>query len=401
MATMRGCESTFNITMVDLMRCSRIAKLVSPHPYPNWLSPPCDLSIAPLAVPTRLAVLISPRIQLMADRTWNSIDKSIYDLDWPELSILVWEMILACIPNEFGVYDLPLGKIKRFFKFAFTDSQIVEAITYIESTQSMKLYRNGQVVWICSKWKRNKWNSTETNVVGALRDIKEKYPEVFSDFCTKYQLSTHSVPTKTLLWGGYGGTPDPEPDPEPEKENIILPASPSPKAKPKAKKPTKAQYSDQDLGLAKWFLNKVEKICETYGYKITTPRTANTIATGLAKSKLTHEQIRNLLRWMENNEYQRKSFANLAQWTRAAGWQAAWNKFVQDQEIAANSKTSKMSNEDYYSQNQHHDKPATRKPMTEDQCREIEERQSEYDAQAAKRKAVRIEESKANGGKSC
>lgn len=140
----------------------------------------------------------------MADRTWNAVDARLYDEDWNEVSILVMGMILAKCPNQYGVYKLPLGFIKRFLRAVLRgDAMTIDAaLDELESEHAIQRYREGRVVWIIKKWGRDPYSKMKNNRDGALKSISENFPDVYPDFERRYPLvatestlSTDGVPT--------------------------------------------------------------------------------------------------------------------------------------------------------------------------------------------------------------
>lgn len=164
----------------------------------------------------------------MSDRSWNAIDARIYDEDWSTLAILICQQIIVKCPNQYGVYKLPTGFLKRFFNGMLADGQptVDQAIQELVDDGVVRLF--GETVWIVNKWGRDKYSGIGTNQVGAVRYLAEHYPDVVPDFCTKYGLST-------LLGGTSESESDSEPDTdtEPEKKKTLPSKSDGGNSKPK------------------------------------------------------------------------------------------------------------------------------------------------------------------------
>ena len=155
----------------------------------------------------------------MSDRTWNPIDARLYEEDWSQGAIIVAACLIARCPNQYGVFDTPIGFIKMFFKGAYTTLEIDGFMCEWEQSGFIKFYDDRRVCWICKKWKRDKYNGISTNQVGAVRYLAEHYPDVVQDFVTMYGLSTNLVPTKTPK----PPTSDSDTESEPEKKEQELP----------------------------------------------------------------------------------------------------------------------------------------------------------------------------------
>jgi hypothetical protein len=163
----------------------------------------------------------------MADRTWNGVDARILDEDWSRMAILVCEQILIKCPNQYGVYTLPRGSIKRFFEglIAPGHPSVDDAIQELAEDGVIKLY--GEIVWIVKKWGRDKYSKAGTNRKGAIDYVAEHYPEVAPDFEAKYPLSGDLVRTKTLKTRTSDSESDSDTDPERPKKVSRKKISPS------------------------------------------------------------------------------------------------------------------------------------------------------------------------------
>jgi hypothetical protein len=146
------------------------------------------------------------------------------------LAVLVMARLLAKCPNCYGVFDLPLRGLKLFFTQGgkFTEQEVSDAIQEIAATGSIRLYRDGRLVWIVNKYKRDKFLNTAANRLAVAKDLAAKFPEVVAGFAAHYGADM------SLDSGGIGGTkpplslaiaptsdPEPEPDPEVKRETKV------------------------------------------------------------------------------------------------------------------------------------------------------------------------------------
>ncbi len=137
----------------------------------------------------------------MADRTYNDIEWSIYDQDWSDPAILIAAMLLAHIPNEHGVFDPPIGKIRKFFRNIFEAHDINKALNELENVGLLRWYNEKKTVWVIKKFKRSKWHKTPNNQLGALLSINKHHPAALLDFANVYELSGYLVPTESVPSG--------------------------------------------------------------------------------------------------------------------------------------------------------------------------------------------------------
>ena len=156
----------------------------------------------------------------MSDRTWNQIDAKLYEEDWSQGAIIVASCLLSRCPNQYGVYDMPWGFLRMFFKGLYTRNEIEGFALEWESSGFVKFYRDRSVVWIRKKWKRSKYHNVRNNQVGAIKYLVEHYPDVVGDFTELYGLSMDLVPTKWEQKGSKVPTSDSESDSESDSKII-------------------------------------------------------------------------------------------------------------------------------------------------------------------------------------
>lgn len=169
----------------------------------------------------------------MADRTWNQVDARIYsDMDCSEEAVIIWAYLLAVCPNQYGVYDLPLPAMRRFFGRIISPEKINECLDELISYGCMSLFENRKVVWIKKKFKRErKASATRDQRKGALAFIGEHYPEVLNDFASLYPVIGESRGSDTPVIPQTTDS-DSEADTESKKKNtsrrkaVALPALP-------------------------------------------------------------------------------------------------------------------------------------------------------------------------------
>jgi len=163
----------------------------------------------------------------MADRLYNYIYKKILDEPWEELTIIVAQQLLILCPNTEGIFDLPLGAVRRLLrpvgvmfgaKRDEVDLAIDQSVQELVDHGMIKLYRENTVIWIKRKWSKDRYSNNENNQIGALRVIRKTYPEVLSDFCLMYELSKDLGVTKFELSTHTRGHTEPEPDSDPESK---------------------------------------------------------------------------------------------------------------------------------------------------------------------------------------
>jgi len=128
----------------------------------------------------------------MSDRTYNTVDICIYDEDWSEPALIVAKMLLTKCPNQYGIYKMPWGFLKKTYNNHFTHEEIETGVEELINDGMIALYDDRKVVWIKNKWGRDGYSGISNNQLGALRHIKEHFPSVYADFQQEYDL----VPTE-------------------------------------------------------------------------------------------------------------------------------------------------------------------------------------------------------------
>lgn len=121
----------------------------------------------------------------MSDRTWNQIDARIYEEGWSQEAVLIAVCLLVRCPNQYGIFDKPIGFLTMFFRGLYTIAQIESVLTELEGANFLKLYRDGNVIWIRSKWKRA-GRPSALHWKGAQNHL-ESYNEVRKDFLSYYK----------------------------------------------------------------------------------------------------------------------------------------------------------------------------------------------------------------------
>ena len=150
----------------------------------------------------------------MSDRTWNSVDARLYEEDWSQGAIILCACLLARCPNQYGVFDMPWGFLKLFFKGLYTRQEIEAYVVEWEASGFAKLYRGRQVIWIVKKWKRS-GNPSELHWKG-LENVLMDFPEVREDFMAYYKPLYKGMETP---FKGDKQKPKPLVNPESESES--------------------------------------------------------------------------------------------------------------------------------------------------------------------------------------
>ena len=120
----------------------------------------------------------------MADRTWNAVDARLYEERWSRNAKLIMGVIIARCPNPYGVYDVPYVILETLFAPEDIDTALGELIKL--KRPPIKLYRDGEVVWIIRKWGRE-GKPNEKQQKGASNTIEGSYNEVWEDFKGVYK----------------------------------------------------------------------------------------------------------------------------------------------------------------------------------------------------------------------
>lgn len=123
----------------------------------------------------------------MADRTWNGIDTDVLDGPYSKAARRIWLHLCTVCPNWYGVFDLPLGRLIDHWEDVYTPDRIQQALDELQAAGKLKLYRNRNVVWLCSKFKREVSNlRTPRHWTGLHNHFDLRYPEVKDDFYARY-----------------------------------------------------------------------------------------------------------------------------------------------------------------------------------------------------------------------
>lgn len=123
----------------------------------------------------------------MADRTYNALDVDLWDKDWGELAISAAAMLIGTCPRKEGIFDFPGGRIRRFLRaLRFNDDEISAAFLKLVEVGLIKFYREGKIIWIVKKFKREaRWVQTVKQREG-VRNVLRQYPEIEPEFQALY-----------------------------------------------------------------------------------------------------------------------------------------------------------------------------------------------------------------------
>ena len=193
----------------------------------------------------------------MADRTYNTVDICIYDEDWDESTLLVALMLLTKCPNQYGIFKMPTGFLKKTFSKHFTPEDIEKGVKNLVDDGMINLYKDSTVVWIKKKWSRDGYYNVSNNQLGALRFIKEEFPCVYADFEQEYGLvltevqkkvdrGTKKKQQKPLPSGDSRQHPESDTDSESEKIELLKKKEAA-KAADVAEKTNSKPTSDQQI----------------------------------------------------------------------------------------------------------------------------------------------------------
>ena len=116
-------------------------------------------------------------------------------------------VVLARCPDQYGVFDFPLGYIKDFFQGIFTPMELTGFFQEWEAADFARFYRDGKVIWIRAKWKRSGLPSAN-HWKGLLAHL-EGFPEVREGFLSYYQPH----------WRGIEGGSEPPVNPDSESDS--------------------------------------------------------------------------------------------------------------------------------------------------------------------------------------
>ena len=136
---------------------------------------------------------------------------------------MVANCLLTRCPNQYGVFDFPLGFILRFFHGIFCQMEIEGFMQEWEAAGFVKFYKDRSVIWIKSKWKRagkpneNHWKGLETHL--------QAYPEVRKDFIIAYGPHWGGIesPSKGDTHPHRNSESESESESEPEGKKKTLP----------------------------------------------------------------------------------------------------------------------------------------------------------------------------------
>jgi hypothetical protein len=173
----------------------------------------------------------------MADRTYNAIDAKLYDEDWSKGARIVAGVLIARCPNQYGVFDFPMGFLKDFFQGIFTPGELMAFAQEWEASGFAKFYRSRSVIWIVKKWKRTgkpsdkHWQGLEAHLIG--------FPEVRDDFLSLYEH----------YWNGVVSPSEPHRNPLPSPSHPpVNPDSESDSDSDSEKKTTNLRPPNGDAG---------------------------------------------------------------------------------------------------------------------------------------------------------
>ena len=230
----------------------------------------------------------------MADRTWNAVDIDAYDGPYSRCARRMLVHLLILQPNQYGIFDLPIGRLMDHWDDVYTAEQIWAALDELQQAGVIQLFREKRCVWIVKKFKREAHNCRAPRQIQGLENFLTRYNEVRDMFRTRYKhVLNGTLPT------------DPDSDSDTEKKKTKKRKAAAGAAASSKLDQTEKPYSEADLELANWIIKVVETVAEHGQFKIENPRTPQTIASGVAKSGLSHQQIRDTFQWARQNSFQR------------------------------------------------------------------------------------------------
>jgi len=122
----------------------------------------------------------------MADRTWNAVDVDILRQPWSKCARRIGWQIMTEQPNQYGIFDTPLGALVDHWSDIYSEAQITDAINELVGVGVFRVYREGRLLWVVKKWKREQQNcNTWKQTLGLHRHL-DKFPEVRDDFLAEY-----------------------------------------------------------------------------------------------------------------------------------------------------------------------------------------------------------------------
>lgn len=122
----------------------------------------------------------------MADRQWNAVDASLYDQRWTRGARRVFAHLIAICPNQYGIFDFPLGRLCDHWEDVYTPDQMDGFVREWVNAGAVRLYRNDTLIWIVKKFKREQGSIKAPNHLTGLRTFISRYPELESDFYDIY-----------------------------------------------------------------------------------------------------------------------------------------------------------------------------------------------------------------------
>ena len=232
-----------------------------------------------------------------------------------------------------GIIKISYHRLKDFSKGELDRSSIGKTLELFERNGWIK--RDGKYLWIIN-FIRIQGNS-QNWVDGALKDVRDLIQHTpLAEECLEYYLTDGIETASGRRPNGIETASRPQMSEVRSQESVNTslfaadaPAPPPAKAKRKPKPPS---YSEEDLFLATE-LGQIILSLEADGLQITSPRTPQTIAAGIAKCSLTHQQIRKMFLWARFDPYQRAGLVKMVRWTTKAAYADLWNKYQQNRDI--------------------------------------------------------------------
>lgn len=132
----------------------------------------------------------------MASRTWNSVDSSLWDEDWSDLAIGMAAQLISLCPNQYGVYDLPIKRLRAYWAtFSQSPEAIALALDELEQAGFIQRFDAGRKVWLVKKFKRHAARIlTDLHRKGVAAFISQ-FPEIEPAFVALY-LSCYEIKPK-------------------------------------------------------------------------------------------------------------------------------------------------------------------------------------------------------------
>ena len=231
-----------------------------------------------------------------------------------------------------GIIKISYHLFRDYSKNLLDNAGIDDALAQFEQHGWLK--RDGDFIWIINFIKIQGNSSFWTK--GALKQAQAlaRYTNLATE-CLEYYAEDEDEGTAEAPPERRPASPEPHTQTSQTDQSDLFDADAPvpPPAKPKKRKPEKPRsYSDEDLALA----SELEQIIlglESEDLKIISPRTPAAMAAGIAKSDLTHEQIRKVFAWAQDDPYQQATLVKMARWTTPTAYRDLWNKYRQQQDI--------------------------------------------------------------------